>query len=331
MKKKISILLCLCLALTLPVSAAESNLHDTCENSITSTYNHATCFSNIKMSEEGHYAICIEVGDKTIYQPAKRFDIQVSDRNSVNLVVNNEDIPEEIRSEIEERYQKAISQNNYELEMVLFTAASAAVPYEASEESAISESAISESEYYTYNGRNMRSDRLYTYNMSTGTAYIDKGHATKETAEALFNLNLCIASMLPMPKISLVASGVSLLTAYRNLGYSQYIVGDNEDYIWIRIIYDDVLQWTYGEMSPDEWLLGLETQKVSIRDILSEEYYFNSSLRRGQAAQFQQSNIKDFELETENFSSPWEKAYYGVFAPTIETVWAKVGYKTIDF
>lgn len=67
------------------------------------------------MSEEGHYAICIEVGDKTIYQPAKRFDIQVSDRNSVNLVVNNEDIPEEIRSEIEERYQKAISQNNYEL------------------------------------------------------------------------------------------------------------------------------------------------------------------------------------------------------------------------
>lgn len=71
------------------------------------------------------------------------------------------------------------------------------------------------------------------------------------------------------------------------------------------LIYDDVLQWTYGAIGT-EWYLGLVTQKVTVTRVGTEQYYYNDDINIGETINEDVSVYKVYK--SENFDSPWAKA-----------------------
>lgn len=94
----------------------------------------------------------------------------------------------------------------------------------------------------------------------------------------------------------------------------------------MRLIYDDVKQWTYAQQG-DEWYLGLCTQKVTVTKVGTEQYYFNGTSGK--------TTTKDVTTnksqESEHYASPWATAYQWQNYPLTEWLDWEVDGRTFVF
>lgn len=88
------------------------------------------------------------------------------------------------------------------------------------------------------------------------------------------------------------------------------------------------MQWTYGQTGT-EWYLGLVTQKVTVTQVGTEQYYYNDEINTGETVKKDVSVSKVYK--SKSFDSPWAKAWQYINYPDTEYIEWKVGNRTFMF
>ena len=174
----------------------------------------------------------------------------------------------------------------------------------------------------------MKSERTYTYSVSTPYKDIYSGSSTSSSASTLYNLALTALGLTSSTYLTILSSGLSVLSAFTSQWGNSFITGSYKDYLQISVTYDDVKQWTYA-LSGGSWALGLATEKTTVTEIASTQYYWNSSASTGHKVDTCKST--NYTFQSSHYSSPWAYAYQNQFSPVSE--WSKwcVGGKTFLF
>ena len=181
--------------------------------------------------------------------------------------------------------------------------------------------------YYTYDGHEMRSDQLISTGLNTGWQTIASGSNTDKATGSLANFTLNVAGLTDL-KVSILSTGLTLLQAFYNQYGTSWVTGSTSDFFQMRIIYNDIKQWTYGKTAYG-WQLGLGSEKVTLTQVDSEEYHYNSSKREGKT--YQSSNIVSTYRQSPHFDSPWATAWQWLPGGISEWVSWKVGNKEFVF
>lgn len=256
-------------------------------------------FDGILEIGEKRYGIETEQGE--IIETG-RLDIDLLNTLEYEEALDRNDIPEEVKDALRDKREKAVKSGYDSARVTIFS------PDLINEEGI---SAYGEStSYYTYNGHSMKSVQLYSTGISTGWEYIKSGKSTKDTANNLISVILTGVG-LSNKTLSFVAAGLSALQIFYNQYSSAIINGHTNDYLQVRLIYDDVDQWTYGK-SGDIWKLGLITAKATITKIGIEQYYYDSAVSKGRTAT--SDRYVNLIHKSPHFDSPWA------------TAWSNLGY-----
>jgi len=255
-------------------------------------YNQNTQFDGIKMSLDGYYALEINKDKEPDYLPVGRLDIDLSKPAEVEKALARNDIAEEIKEEIKNKY-KIASETNKNIIVTLFS--SQFLSLDAS-------TASDETIYYVYNGNLLRTDRMYAWDVNTQYVLVKEGIKTATVAEKIINILLTGANHIDNEYVNFISTGINLLRGWINYTGKNIAFGHYDDFLQVRLIYDVVNSWTYGQVV-DTWHLGLSSQKATVTNIASEQYYFGSSTQRGYT--YPQSRDVNVVHKTKHFDDPW--------------------------
>ncbi|NLB41544.1 MAG: hypothetical protein GX815_04660 [Clostridiales bacterium] len=228
-------------------------------------YNIDTKYDGIKKSADGFFAMIIETDEGLREIPVGKIDINLASKKDVNVALSNDNIAPEIKERIALRH-KQVTESGYKMANVtLFS--SELLPKNNVVSSGYSTQATSSSTYYTYNGAQMRSDKLFYDDLDTGYQYIKRGSSTKTITNGIVDIVMIVASTANV-YVGFLASGISLLQAFNNMFGTTWATGSTEDFCQVKLIYDNTDQWTYRKIGND-WYLGLCSQKAVISNISS--------------------------------------------------------------
>lgn len=282
-----------------------------------------TVFEGIKQSDDGFYAMEIEAlaRDDSGFIPVGKLDIDITDESQMEEVLSSDVIPNEIKQEIERKKEIALkSECEDQITMTFFS-----TELLNSQPNGISPRNTT---YKTYNGYEMRSDKLYTYGLDTGYEFVQSGKNTKTEASKIADIVIIVAGVLPFKSVSLTAGGISLFQFFVNANTGITATGHTSDFAQVALIYDVVDQWTYARLNGD-WSIGLISQQVKITSVDTRQYYYDINARTGETVNSSYSPNKTFS--TKNFSSPWAKALQWAGNPEYEKIEWKLGSATFDF
>ncbi len=282
---------------------------------MTKSYSRTTEFEDIKMSSDGTYALELE---PDIFLPVGRVDVNLSDKKNVATFLAREDIPDVVKEEVEKKQRLALEIENDSATVSYFSSELLTSQMTRGTETSI---------YYTYDGHEMRSDQLISTGLNTGWQTIASGSNTDEVTGSLANFTLNVAGLTDL-KVSILSTGLTLLQAFYNQYGTSWVTGSTSDFFQMRIIYNDIKQWTYGKTAYG-WQLGLGSEKVTLTQVDSEEYHYNSSKREGKT--YQSSNIVSTYRQSPHFDSPWATAWQWLPGGISEWVSWKVGNKEFVF
>lgn len=302
----------------LAVSAGEATKVQAPHELLQKSYVQETNFDGIMESADGYYALKISASSapKSIdYLPVGRVDIDLLDADEVDLVLENDKIPPEIKAEIERKQKQAVSSGTESARVTFFSS------------ELLENTSANNSIYYTYNGHEMRSDRLYTYRSNTGWEYIKQGTTTRIVAASLFNIGLGFLGIKLVP-VSILSSGLAVITAFTSVFGNNWIGGHAEDFLQMRLQFDDVKQWTYGNAG-DGWRLGLCTENVVLTKIGVEQYYYNKESRIGRSQT--SDNYVNVNVKSPHYDSPWATAWQYMLSPEEEWINWKVAESVFSF
>ena len=223
-------------------------------------YTKVTKFSGVKQSADGYYAMEVDTNFNKAYVPVGRLDIQLSDAASVNAALARNDIPLEIKSTLQKMHEQAVKTGTTNAVSTLFSSTLLARD--------------TTSTYYTYNGHQMRSDKMFSYGLNTNWNDIEEGVDTEDVAAFVVSVSITAASVASK-FVSVLSTGYAVIEAFLDEFGSDFITGSTSDFLAMRLIYDDVKQWTYGKVG-DEWSLGLCSQQIRVTRIGSEQYYWSA-------------------------------------------------------
>ncbi|WP_372632164.1 DUF5022 domain-containing protein [Cohnella sp.] len=245
----------------------------------------------------------------------EKLDLHLIDQLAIENVFNSYSINEEIKKDILEMSKIAVESGNNEARASLYTAAK--VPQDSGTIGTMAQI----TSYYTYNGRNLRQDMIYFYDMSTTWKTISSGANTKSVAEGLSNFAIWGVGSFGSASIALAVNlyvgALTAISTFVNLvGYTP-IGGATSDTIQVKIDYD---KWTKYDYVQDctgcqgaTYLLGTVTQKVRIIKIDHYMYFYTNS--GGKSTTFTTNPNQTYETAytTANYSNPAPKAiqYYG--------------------
>jgi uncharacterized protein DUF5022 len=273
----------------------------------------STNFEEISQLSDGSYVVSEE---PDMYYYTGRLDIDLQSEKSVKNALANPDLTQEIKDEIIYK-QNLAKETGEELQCTVFS------PELLPE--GVTKSV--QSTYYTYKGARMRSDFVYTSGVSTGWRYLKNGSGSSQTADGIVNLLLLAGSKNSV--LSFLSAGKTVLDFFISQWGSSYITGHRNDYLQMRLIYNDAKQWTYREYAPssNDWRLGLCTQRVTVTKVGTEQYYFNGSSGRTTT----RDTSTSFTFKSTHYDSPWATAYQWVSSPLTEWVSWKCAGKTFLF
>lgn len=283
-------------------------------------YTADTTHQDIKQSSTGNYALELETPYGTALQPVGRLDVSVEDESSFNELIANEDVPAEIKNAIRAEYERAKEIGNEDLEITYFSP------------SLLEPASVTggdETITVVYNGLNMRSDRVYYSNISTGWEYVQTGNKVVELVSTLYSVALIGAGLISAPVIPFVVAGLSLLQLFAQEYTDAVVSGRYDDFVQVRITFDRVDQWTHVQ-SGDVWYLGLMSECVTVKQIGTYIQLYDSASRTA----LPNDTVRDVNIyaPTESFESPWATAYQWYHTMTYyESITWKVGSKTFDF
>jgi len=306
MKRLLSIVLALGMVLSMTTIVTAENNHSL----------KPTEYEGIFVSEEEEYFLKIISDDIVFYQQVGKMDIDYSNSEEYNSALNDERLSLEIKDELKHQYsfyKETMNQGHFS---TIFSPSLLDNPNRLS------------TTYYTYNGTQMKSERVYSYSVDTGLNTIYLGSSSSSSASVLYNLILIALGLSPNTTVALLAGGVSVLSAFLNEFGSNQITGHYSDYVQVAVTYDDIKQWTYAYFS-SEWTLCLGTQKTTLTKIETRQYYFNANTNTGHTTNTTRttSQVK----QSEHFTSPWAYAYQHILSPATEWTEWNVGSKYFYF
>ena len=257
--------------------------------------------------------------------PVGKIDINLASKKDVNVALSNDNIAPEIKERIALRH-KQVTESGYKMANVtLFS--SELLPKNNVVSSGYSTQATSSSTYYTYNGAQMRSDKLFYDDLDTGYQYIKRGSSTKTITNGIVDIVMIVASTANV-YVGFLASGISLLQAFNNMFGTTWATGSTEDFCQVKLIYDNTDQWTYRKIGND-WYLGLCSQKAVISNISSVQCYYNAAQQKGKSYPTSRNITKTHK--SPHFDSPWATAYQWCYDPLTEWMTWKCGGVTFSF
>lgn len=325
MKKVLALIISVALMLTLtPAISAVS----TEESSLAETYYISTPYEDIFKSESGEYAL--KVDDKT-YLAVEKTDFSFSDDRSVDAILNDTSIPEEVRQSVATRYQAAVESGNFDATGSLFS------PNIEQSNKRYTDQTI----WYNYNGIPMYSYQAYYWNLESEAGDLFSGKSTWDKLVDLVDISInvggiastvgLIASGSQLSAVisvaGTIAGGVSILETLNDLFGTKYMNGSTRDYAEIKFVYDCVDQWTYGNVDGSGGTLGLTTQQITFLETWIDVYFYDDDTHTGVGSGGPELVFEhaDKVVESEHFSDPWETAYKYAYSPRTEWLEFEVG------
>lgn len=171
---------------------------------------------------------------------------------------------------------------------------------------------------YTYKNAKMQDQVVFYSNINTGFQTIESGLKTINTSKRVENLILSIGGVASKT-LSIIGSGITAYGLYEDITGDKPITGHYDDYIQIKVYYDDYKKFTYCDIGLG-WQFGSETEKTKILSSKLIQYYFNYYGGR----EVEKETTYNKTYETENYSSPKEVAYQWIGSGKVELIDAKV-------
>ncbi len=282
-------------------------------SSLGEDYSIDTEFENIKMNEDGEYALEIVPQTRstgTTYLPVGRLDIDPFDSGDVNKVLQT-DLEEETKGEILTRVEDAKKNGNFDLQIAVFS------PELLSNETV---------RYYSYQGHEMKTEIIANIGESTGPQTIASGPNTQEITADVFNVIISAVGLKNIP-VAILGTGLSVLSLFSDFS-TKLVSGSASDYFVMRLAYDSQTQFTYAAVGTD-WYLGLVSSAVTLNSIATEQYYKNYT--GTETNPLLEERFVSISAKSENFDSPWAKAYQYYLLPEEELLRWTVGNVTFIF
>ena len=266
----------------------------------------ATSYDGIVASFSGTYAMEVQTNDGIAHIPVGKLEIDLTNDVEVTAALHRSDLTYEMREDILSLRQEVIDGLVDELTITIFS------------EILLPESIIQPfgRRYLTYNGMQMRTDTTFINGRNTGHQRIQTGTNTRNVAANIFHTSLIVAGNVSTT-IGVAESIVSIWQLWVNSGRPHVITASNQDFLEMRLIFNEQRQRTYGSILGG-WVLGMTTQRVTITNLGIEQHFFNN----GNGCTFRKDRVTNVMAQSQNFNFPWTRAHGNVgLRPTIINEW----------
>lgn len=244
------------------------------------------------------------------YQNVERFEVQLSNKQAVAKLLENQNISDDEKTMITEQSKIALTNNNKDARVVVF------LPKNNLTRATGTNS-------YTYKGYNLQDQWTYYYGMQTTWVDIATGSKASNVAKSVLDLSV-IATGIAYEPIGLFSSAVSAYQAFVNGCGSTPINGSYDDKLQANIRYDIYTKRTFVK-GTGGYLPKLVTQQATITQIKTSQYYMTNV--GGKTVDTVKETNKIYK--TKNFDNP---APYSIsHGMTSEEVKAKIYNKPINF
>lgn len=315
----------MCLSLISPAIASEFNQQPAATESSFSKYIKKTPYQNIYQSNNSEFAL---IESDTI-QEVDMTEYTISDADEVELLLKNDNIPQEVRNAIEKEFRAIQGRADEDASITLISPK--AISSVASGDAMQPPAKLFAST--TYNGVKMQSWRLVSSKKNTPSREIKDGTNTYSWASNTTNIALALAGMgasggTASAVLGLRSLGKSIIDIAVWEGDANLIKGHSKDYAELKLIYYSTEQWTYSWINND-WVLSLGTQQVEVtRTITTMNYYIPA---KDDWVMGTATNNVSTTFKSHDFDTQWKKAYEcGAYT---ETQWlvGKYNGNTFDF
>jgi hypothetical protein len=239
-------------------------------------------------------------GEKAI--PVGKIDINLANPNQIIDAINNRLISPEVKERLKMRHKQVV-ESGYMVAKATFFSPDL-LPNNKSVSTSYSAQPPYTTTYYTYNGSQMKSEQLFYDNLDTQYQVISSGSLAKNIADNI--CNLAVIAVTKIKYVNFFTTAISLYDAFANAYGASWATGATNDYVQVKLIYDNTDQWTYRNINGD-WYLGLVSQKAVISNIASVQYYYNKAKLSGKT--FERSRNVSVTHKSSDFDSPWAVAY----------------------
>lgn len=316
MRKCLIVILCFLMAfgLNIEVLAAEStiNAYHVEQEKMAVFYSTETKFEDIYQGNDGSYALHLK---DTGFTRVGRLDVDTASESNVFATLNDSRLTPEVKEYIRLKYEEAKAGGNTNINISIFS------------QELLPQTRDTTTEYRTYNGVEMRTDRVYVEGAETPWTDVSRGAKTKEVCNNISSIGLSFLGLAPITTISVAAGAASLLAAFINAGYNSYVTGSSSDFLQAFMKYDSTTQWTYARIGTD-WQLGLVSQKAYVRYVKMKQYYMNNN---NQGKSYTITTDIGSTYTSTYFNSPWAAAYQNMNNPLEEWGYWTVGSKRFYF
>lgn len=268
-----------------------------------------TLDENIYLTEDEEYIYDTGTG---VYQPVERIEVNLYDKSDLIDKLNQIYIMEEVKKDILEKSDIAILNENTDAQAIIFGQPK-------------TETRTQSTTNYTYKNAKMQDQLVYYTNINTGYEYIKEGNQSNKIAKEISNLTVSIGGIVSK-SLSVVGVVKSAYDAYVNLTGSAPISGHYDDYIQLKVTYDDYKKWTYCDIGSG-WQFGSETHKVRLTKTSLIQYYFNYNGGN------EVTTNKDYNetIISPNYNNPAPQAYQFIGSGRVELINGKIYNTTINF
>ena len=225
--------------------------------------------------------------------PMERMDVSFDDINSVNMLLNRTDIPEEAIESFEAKYELYNSQDDCTAVPCL----SVYAPRANGEPDDIEEDNLYGCEMLSY---------IFEYRGETSPWFeLAKGYETKSKLDIASELLLMVGENVSSV-VNLLANGDSLLEEFgRYFSINTVSITPNtNDYYKARVDYHQTEKYTMRNFA-GEWQTGLVTFYVEVCGYDTDIYLADS----GEFAKLTENDDIYVSIESPDYDDPWETAY----------------------
>jgi hypothetical protein len=289
-------------------------------------YEIATEFGDIKKSDDGHYAMEIEIGAEKAMVPVGRLDVDLSDNDAVETVMAHEDISNTAKEQIAESLQKSaesvvifsqlLLDDNTEdgTTTTLYSAPqkinNAKYPKisKLSRDNTNSINGIDQYSftYITYSGLQMAVEQVTSVGLHIDNVVIASGNFAHTQAASWVNFSWNVAGLFTT--MGFLQTGLSLLEHFINGVGLSVSSGNSEDIIYMDTFYNITYKNIFAVNSNGSLSLGAITRSALIRTISTRQYYHVN----GAGMQYPSSYAPNSTLTTSGFSTPQYGNAYAV-------------------
>ena len=279
-----------------------------------SSYTNTSEVDNIKMTEDGDYALEICENTESVYIPVGRMDIDILDDDEFNSAMQNTLLSDHIKHSLTVHREMLLNSGKESYSATVFSP------------ELLTQARSIVIDYPEYKGHRMRNE-VISYS-SLEKTYTANGTKSKDIADTLSTIFLTGTSFSSVPAISLCSAGLSLFGYFLSVYENSFPVGGTSDFVTVTVKYDKIDQFTCTDVL-GEWMVGLTSQYVKVRDINTHQYYYDANTNKGRSLDHKES--PNFEAETPNYEEPLAFAFQHMNDGVTEYITLEIGSKKFVF